>query len=503
MTFFGVKQYSFAPYISITGNSILKKLFVFIIIFFLIAGNIPVAVFADEVSEEEAPEQTAPAPAEFYFSPGCGWPEAPDIAPEGAVLMDADSGAVLYGKNMNKTYYPASITKIMTCLLAMENSSLDEMVEFSSNAVFGIDRGSSNVGMDVGQSITMEEAIYCIMLASANEVAAAVAEHISGSVDSFAELMNERAKELGCKNTHFVNANGLPNEEHYTTPYDMALIARAFNNNGTLRRIAGTANYEIKATATQPDTFLMPNHHKMYPNKDYAYEPVTWGKTGYTVAAGNTLVTCARNNGLDLICVVMKSENPDHYTDTRKLFEYGFSNFKKVNVAEFEKSYDMGCADFFATGSSIFGNTDNVISIDSSGKMILPIDLPFESLTSKIIYVDDVPGRIATVNYSYDGNYVGNARINVADSRVTTFMFGAPVSDNKAGKEKDIFNMKDNVTYVNVKKILFAAGIAVGSVIIIFAAAAFLKNYNFSGRRRRDIKKRNSRYHSEFDKFRF
>lgn len=482
----------------------MKKLFVFIIIFFILTWSIPVSAFADEeVSENTSEETVSSSPSVFYFPPGCGWPEAPDIAPEGACLMDADSGAVLYGKNMDKTYYPASITKIMTCLLAMENSSLDEMVEFSSNAVFGIDRGSSNVGMDVGQSITMEEAIYCIMLASANEVAAAVAEHISGSVDSFAELMNQRAAELGCKNTHFVNANGLPNDDHYTTPYDMALIAKAFNNNETLRRIAGTSNYEIKATATQPDSFLMPNHHKMYPNKDYAYEPVTWGKTGYTIAAGNTLVTCARNNGLDLICVVMKSENPDHYTDTRKLFEYGFNNFKKINVAECEKSYDMGCADFFETGSSIFGSTENVISVDSSGKMILPIDLPFESLTSTITYVDNVPGRIATVNYSYAGNYVGSARINVADSRVTTFMFGAPVSDNKAGKEKDIFNMNDNVTYVNVKKILLIAGISLGSFIIIFAAVLFLKNYNFSGRRRRDIKKRTSRYHSEFDKFNF
>lgn len=482
----------------------MKKLFVFIIIIFIFAGSIPVTVLAEEESSDTSVQETPPVDSSvYYFTPGCGWPEAPDIAPEGACLMDADSGAVLYGKNMDKTYYPASITKIMTCLLAMENSSLDEMVEFSSNAVFGIDRGSSNVGMDVGQSITMEEAIYCIMLASANEVAAAVAEHISGSVDEFAKLMNERAKELGCKNTHFVNANGLPNDEHYTTPYDMALIAKAYNNNETLRRIAGTSNYEIKATPTQPDTFLMPNHHKMYPNKDYAYDPVTWGKTGYTVAAGNTLVTCARNNGLDLICVVMKSESPNHYTDTRKLFEYGFNNFRKVNISEYEKSYDLGCADFFATNSSVFGNTDNVISIDSSGKMILPINLPFEDLTSTITYIDNVPGRIATVNYSFDGNYVGNARINVADSRVTTFMFGAPVSDNKTGKEKDIFNMNENVTYVNVKKILFIAGIAIGSLILIFAGITFFKNYNFAGRRRRDIKKRTSRYHSEFDNLRF
>ncbi len=473
-------------------------------------GNTTVFCFADEAENTEESAEgvsddavSANSSSVYYYSPDSDWPKAPDIAPEGACLMDADSGAILYGKNMDQTYYPASITKVMTCLLAMEKCSMDEMVTFSNNAVFGIDRGSSNVGMDVGQSITMEEAIYCIMLASANEVAAAVAEHISGSVDEFAILMNERARALGCQHTHFVNANGLPNEEHYTTPHDMALIAREFNKNDTLRRIAGTANYEIKATATQPDTFLMPNHHKMYPNKEYEYEYITWGKTGYTISAGNTLVTCARNNGLDLICVVMKSDSPSHYTDTRKLLEYGFSNFKKIIIAEYEKSYDIGSADFFETESSIFGNSDNVLSIDSSGRMTIPNDLPFDSLSSKINYIDGIPGKIASLTYSYEGNYVGSAQINVADNRVTTFMFGAPISKNNTSEVIDIFNMNDNVTYVNLKKVLLIFAISVGSIIVIFVTAAFIKNYNFAGRRRRNIRKKTRRYHSEFDKFNF
>jgi len=452
---------------------------------------------SDEVSLNDVSDSA------WYYSPSSKWPDAPSIQPEAACLMDADSGAILYGKNMDNTYYPASITKVMTCLLAAEHCALDETVTFSNEAVFGIDKGSSNVGMDVGQSITLEEALYCIMLASANEVASAVAEHVAGSVEEFAVMMNEKAVSLGCEHTHFENANGLPNENHYTTPHDMALIAKAFNANETLRHIAGTVNYEIKATATQPDTFTISNHHKMYSNKEYAYEFITWGKTGYTMAAGSTLVTCAKKGGLNLICVVMKGDNPSHYTDTIKLLDYGFDNFKKITVADYEKAYDIGSADFFKTDSSVFGNSNNILSIDPTDQMTIPIDLPFNELTSDIQYTDDLMNVIAIVRYSYEGNYIGYARINVADSNVTTFAFGAPVSSNTVEK-KDIFDdIGENVTYINLKKVLLITVSVIGGLFVIFLLISFIRNYNFASRRRRNIKKRSRRYHSEFDKFDF
>ena len=174
------------------------------------------------------------------------WPEdAPPVTSEAAIVMEASTGAILYSKNIHEEFYPASITKILTTLLAIENSSLSEIVTFSKKAVFDVDLDSSRIGIDVGEELTMEQSLYGIMLASANEVSYAVAEHISGDVDSFADLMNARAKELGCTNTNFVNPNGLPDPNHYTSAYDMALISRAAINNDIFREITGTRTYKI------------------------------------------------------------------------------------------------------------------------------------------------------------------------------------------------------------------------------------------------------------------
>lgn len=172
----------------------------------------------EETPKEEtsSPEEERPEP-DAYFEPIQtneieGWPQGPAVWAESAVVMDLDSGAILYEKNMGATKYPASITKILTTLVAIENSRLDERVTFSENAIFGIERDSSHIGIRVGEILSMEECLYGMMLESANEVCLAVAEHISGSVDAFVELMNQKAAELGCTNTHFTNPNGLPDE---------------------------------------------------------------------------------------------------------------------------------------------------------------------------------------------------------------------------------------------------------------------------------------------------
>ena len=219
----------------------------------------------------------------------------PAVEAESAILMDADTGVILYEKNIHTRQYPASITKIMTALLAQENCDMDEVINFSRTAVYTVERGSSNIGIDENETLTMEDALYALLLASANEVANGIAEHISGSVDAFAELMNDRAKELGCEDTHFINPHGLPNDNHYTSAYDMALIARAFFSYENLSTISGTAFYHINATATQPDEIDLGNHNKMLPGTNrgskYYYEGLVGGKTGYTDMARKTLVT--------------------------------------------------------------------------------------------------------------------------------------------------------------------------------------------------------------------
>ena len=200
-----------------------KKLF-FLVMACLLFLQTPVTAFAVDLNEEFELRKTLPIQSNEIEN----WPDGPIVGAQGAILMEANTGTILYEKNIHEKLYPASTTKIMTCLLAIENCSLDEMVTFSADAVFGIEPGSSNAGIDVGEQISMEECLYIILMYSANEVTAGVGEHIAGSMDAFIDMMNQRAKELGCLNTHFNNSNGLPDEEHYTTPYDLALIAKEF-----------------------------------------------------------------------------------------------------------------------------------------------------------------------------------------------------------------------------------------------------------------------------------
>ena len=246
---------------------------------------------------------------------------APEIASEGAVLYNATSGKFLYEKNANHQYYPASITKFMTALLVLENASQDDTVVFSSAATENLESGAVNLELTKGDRVKVRDCLYGLMLKSANEVANGLAEHVSGSVPSFAKKMNRRAQELGCTNTNFVNPSGLNNAKHLSTPHDMALIAKACFDRADFRAIDRTVSYHFPATQKRPNGTDIVMGHRMISsgNADY-YPGILGGKTGYTSAAGNTLVTCAERN---VIVVVMK-RHKTQYSDTRALLDYGF-----------------------------------------------------------------------------------------------------------------------------------------------------------------------------------
>ena len=261
-----------------------------------------------------------------------GWPQGPKIEGESAILVDMVTGAVLYSKNADKVQYPASITKIMTSLLAAEHLNMKDKIVMSQSAAYGITiSDSSSIYADTGEEFTTEQAMMAVMLQSANEMTLALAEETSGSVKKFVELMNLKAKQLGCTGTHFNNPNGLPDELHYTTASDMAKIARAAWYNPTFRKYTTTTYYEIPPTNKFAETRYLLNHHKMMKGNTYAYEGVMGGKTGYTDAAGNTLVTYAKRGNMRLVSVVMKSIN-GAYADTAALLDYGFNNFTRTAV---------------------------------------------------------------------------------------------------------------------------------------------------------------------------
>ncbi|MGN0377551.1 MAG: D-alanyl-D-alanine carboxypeptidase family protein [Suilimivivens sp.] len=414
------------------------------------------------------------------------WPDGPVIGAEGAVLLEANTGVVLYAKNIHEKLYPASTTKLMTCLLAEENSSMDEIVTFSHDAVFSIEKGSSNIGIDAGQAMPMEECLYGILVASANEVAAAVAEHVAGSQEDFADMMNEKAKELGCTDTHFVNPHGLFDESHYTSAYDLALIARAFFQNELLSKIGNTASYHFVATADQPDDFVVRNKHQLITG-DIPYEGIKGGKTGYTDEARQTLVTCAERNGMKLICVVMKEESPEQFTDTVKLFDYGFNNFTVTNVAENETRYNIDNTGFFHTSYDVFGNSKPILSLNQNSYLILPKTADFEELTSEITYSASDESEVARINYYYHDTYVGTACIDLVSNKVASYDFD---SEPLIKEDQAIAGIRDsemNVIFINIKMVLLVVIIIAVLLIIIFIIRDIVTNYAFvsSGRSRK------------------
>ena len=250
---------------------------------------------------------------------------APQINSGAAVLMDAATGTVIYGSSEDTPMYPASITKLMTAILVYERCSLDDKVTFSYEAVSDLESGAVTAGISEGDVLTVRDCLYALLLKSANEVANGLAEHVGGSVSGFATLMNERARELGCTNTNFCNPNGLTDSSHVVSARDMALIARAFFSYPELVSIDTTPSYTLPPTKKYPGGLTVSLKHKMLiqGGANY-YEYAIGGKTGYTTAAGNTLVTAAQKDGVRLIAVVMKAKSGQHYAETKLLFDYGW-----------------------------------------------------------------------------------------------------------------------------------------------------------------------------------
>lgn len=403
------------------------------------------------------------------------WPTGPEVVSASAIVMEANTGTVLYEKNIHDVHYPASITKIMTTLLALENSQMDEVVTFSHDSVYNTE--GSGIARDVGEEMTMEQCLYGVMLASANECAYAVAEHTAGDIGSFINMMNERAAALGCQDTHFNNCNGLPDEQHYTSAYDMALIAREAYKNETFRIICGTKTYTIPFTNkhTDEETYLQNHHQMLYPLKTtkYLYDYCTGGKTGYTSVANNTLVTYAEKDGMTLICVVLDAPSAAHYEDTRALFDFCFDNFKILNVSENETSY----IEENKLDSGKFGDYEPFVAVDESGSVVLPVTAEFSDADSEIIYNDSDKNVLGKIQYTYAGRSIGGADITATNAKVDSFQFHNQKSeDKKESKAKDEPEKTGNqkAESVSEKKVFQINMRVVLAIIISIAILAFI-----------------------------
>ncbi|MBR9942675.1 D-alanyl-D-alanine carboxypeptidase [Clostridiaceae bacterium Marseille-Q3526] len=335
--------------------------------------------------------------------------------------MDAASGTVLYGKNIHETYAPASITKVLTSIIVLEQCDLDEVVTFSKNAVYNVEADSSSAGYDTGDTATVKDCLYALLLKSANESANALAEHTAGSTEAFAELMNEKAKELGCVDSHFANPSGLNDENHYVSAYDMALITRYAFQNETFREIASTTYYELPPNARNPEGLGVSPGNKMVKKNFPEYRPdVIGGKTGYTSIALNTLVIGARQDDTELITVVLHS-NGTTYSDTSRLLDFGFQNFRSVPLAGNDTSWEQLSSSLTIAGLPT--SQAPALTVDPDSRIVLPNHAEFDETTSQISF--DLPenapeNAIAAIHYFLGSHEAGTAWLtlgtNASDS---------------------------------------------------------------------------------------
>lgn len=345
-----------------------------------------------------------------------------NLSSEAVLLMEASTGKVVYEKNGYEKKYPASTTKIMTAILAIEHCNLNETATASEFAINSVPSGYSTANIQIGETLSVKDLLYALMLQSANESAVILAEHVSGSQEAFANLMNEKAKELGCKNTHFINPNGIHNENHYTTAYDLALITQYAMKNQTFRDIVKTTSFTLPATTSYPSesrTYANTNNLIIYDARNrpdnYYYKYATGVKTGYTSAAKNCLVASAEKNGIEYISVVLGASityestgSVSHrYVDTISLFDYAFDNFsfrklKSANNLIKTIKIENGKKDENSLDLLIASDVNSLVSLENKSNQIDPEITLKEGLSAPIAKGDIV----GTISYKVEGiNY--------------------------------------------------------------------------------------------------
>lgn len=341
--------------------------------------------------------------------------EGPEIQADGAIVIEAETGTILYEKNIYDKFYPASTTKILTTLVALENSSLDEVVTMSYAADQYVSQTSSRMGLREGEQLTMEQALYGIMLESANEATYCVGEHVGGSIARFIKMMNSKAQALGCERSHFANSHGLHDEDHYTCPYDMMLIAKAAYHNETFMKINGTPTYAMPAT-NKHDAKLLTNHH-WFLNGTMKYEYCIGGKTGATTQAGYALVTYAKKEGVTLISVVMHAPTWNAvYVDSKNLLDFCFDNYSVYRMKDVSRNSSDYPELFGSDIEAVRQHEEDLIRSTGTDIVVLPKGVSPDMAERSITYYDGVEigygeNIVGQITYTYAGRTVGSSDI--------------------------------------------------------------------------------------------
>ncbi len=403
-----------------------------------------------------------------------GAPAEPQLTGKSAILIDATTGKILYEKNSHEQQYPASTTKIMTAILALENLKLTDKIEIDAETPF---TEGSRIYLLEGENVTMEEVMYGMMLESANDAAVAFAKNISGSVEEFAKLMNKTASELGALNTNFVNPNGLHDDEHMTTAYDLAMIARYAMQNDTFRHFVTTYQYTMDATNLQETRYLYNTNRMLYDNvhkvtvngqvRGCKYEGVTGIKTGYTGRAGGCLVAGAKRGNTELIAVTLATTDMGRFQDCIALLDYGFENFKTVNALE--AGSDFGIIPVTR------GSVKQVrVVLPQSVEATLPAEASENVLRTEVELLESVEAPVLP------GQKAGSIKLYAGDELIGEYDAVAAEQVDRGGWLSIV-----GITDSAAEKIRNTALSAMAALLLMFILFVLVKRHQVKVRRRR------------------
>lgn len=399
-----------------------------------------------------------------------------NITAPNLILAETNTGRILYERAADEKIYPASLTKLMTAILVVENCELDEIVTVSENAILSVPTGYVNANLQVGEELTVEDLLYVMLIPSANDAANALAEHVGGNIESFSTMMNSRAKELGCTGSNFTNPSGLHQEEHYTTTKDLMLISQKAISYKLIEKVVGRTSYTLPSTnkyTGEKRFFTTTNYMIRESLKRYYCDYCIGGKTGYTGEAKNCVVEFIKKDGIELLAIVM-GENAkvkgQKFLDAKKMFEYVFENYENVDIAKKDKTYEIIKVNNGTKETRdlevLYKENINIIKDKDSSKDIQK-DIEYTNVKAPI-QKGDVLGKI-TYTYDeikYETELIANS--NVEESKVFTnllkilivafiiyIIYNLKKSNKKYGNHGKKYkkrNLKSNKRTVNKKK---------------------------------------------------
>lgn len=384
----------------------------------------------------------------------------PVLNSEAAILVEVSTGRIIYEKNSTKQMYPASTTKVLTAILVIENCELDEIVTVRESALSNIPSGYVTCNLQIGEQLTVKDLLYALMIPSANDAAYVLAEYVAGSVEDFSVMMNNKARDLGCKTTHFVNPNGIHEDSHYSTAYDLYLIADYAMKNDFFRELVATTEYTLPATEKYPseDRILKTTNELLNENsRKYFYKNAIGIKTGYTSKAGNCLIGGASRDGLEFIAVVLNGGTTDEglnsrYVDSKKLFEYAYDNFTLTKIIE-------------------KGSVVQTLEIENGTKETKHLDLVIDETITVVN------------NKSIDMNSV-IPEITLRETLEAPIAAGETIGTIKY-KVDDIEYSAKLLAKTSVEKVDYSIYLIIAAVILLFIASTMLKSSKKKTRKRR------------------